>query len=99
MDFKLKTTEEIARELAERVREIRLRNKWKRSTLALRSGVTESSLRRFEQTARISLENFLKLISALGRLDEMEQLLKPASALSIDDLEQQNTKPLKRGTI
>ena len=99
MEFKLKTSEEIARELAEKVREIRLRNRWKRSTLAQRSGVTESSLRRFEQTARISLENFLKLLSALGRLDEVDQLLKPPAALSIDDLEKQNTKPLKRGTV
>jgi transcriptional regulator with XRE-family HTH domain len=99
MEFELKTTEEIARVLAERVREIRLRNKWKRFTLAQRSGVTESSLRRFEQTAKISLENFLKLMTALGRLDEMDQLLKHPVALSIDDLEKRNTKPLKRGTV
>ena len=99
MDFELKTTGEIAQILAKRVKELRLLNKWKRSTLAERSGVSESSLRRFEQTARISLENFLKLLSALGRLDEMGDLLHPPSAKSIDDLEAQKHKLPKRGSI
>lgn len=99
MDFDLKTTEEIAQILAKRVKELRLLNKWKRSTMAERSGVSESSLRRFEQTARISLENFLKLLSALGRLDEMDDLLHPPSAKSIDDLEARKRKLPKRGSI
>ena len=99
MDFELKTTGEIAQILAKRVKELRLLNKWKRSTMAERSGVSESSLRRFEQTARISLENFLKLLSALGRLDEMGDLLHPPSAKSIDDLEAQKRKLPKRGSI
>ena len=99
MDFDLKTTEEIAKILAKRVKELRLLNKWKRSTMAERSGVSESSLRRFEQTARISLENFLKLLSALGRLDEMDDLLHPPSAKSIDDLEARKRKLPKRGSI
>ena len=99
MDFELKTTGEIAQVLAKQVKELRLLNKWKRSTMAERSGVSESSLRRFEQTARISLENFLKLLSALGRLDEMGDLLHPPSAKSIDDLEAQKRKLPKRGSI
>jgi transcriptional regulator with XRE-family HTH domain len=99
MDFELKTTGEIAQVLAKQVKELRLLNKWKRSTMAERSGVSESSLRRFEQSARISLENFLKLLSALGRLDEMGDLLHPPSAKSIDDLEAQKHKLPKRGSI
>jgi HTH-type transcriptional regulator / antitoxin HipB len=99
MDFELKSTGEIAQILAKQVKELRLLNKWKRSTMAERSGVSESSLRRFEQTARISLENFLKLLSALGRLDEMGDLLHPPSAKSIDDLEAQKRKLPKRGSI
>ena len=99
MGFELKTTGEVAQVLAKQVKELRLLNKWKRSTMAERSGVSESSLRRFEQTARISLENFLKLLSALGRLDEMGDLLHPPSAKSIDDLEAQKHKLPKRGSI
>ena len=99
MDFELKTTGEIAQILAKQVKELRLLNKWKRSTMAQRSGVSESSLRRFEQTSKISLENFLKLLSALGRLDEMDDLLRPPSAKSIDDLETRKHKLPKRGSI
>ena len=99
MDFELRTTGEIAQILAKQVKELRLLNKWKRSTMAERSGVSESSLRRFEQTSKISLENFLKLLSALGRLDEMDDLLRPPSAKSIDDLETRKHKLPKRGSI
>jgi HTH-type transcriptional regulator/antitoxin HipB len=99
MDFELKTTGEVAQILAKQVKELRLMNKWKRSTMAKRSGVSESSLRRFEQTAGISLKNFLKLMSALGRLDEMDRLLQPPSVKSIDDLETRKHKVPKRGSI
>ncbi len=99
MKFELKTTGEIALALAGRIKELRLQKKWKRSTLAKRSGVSESSLRRFEQTAKISLENFLKLISALDRLDEMDKILHPPAVKSIDDLEKRKRKLPKRGSI
>ena len=99
MDFELKTTGEMAQILAKQVRELRLLNKWKRSTMAERSGVSESSLRRFEQTAKISLESFLKLSSALGRLHEMDDLLHLPSPKSIDELETQKHKLPKRGSV
>ncbi len=99
MEFELKTTVDVAQTLAERVKKLRLRKKWKRSTLAERSGVSEGSLRRFEQTNKISLESFLKLLSALGRLDEMDELLQPSTIKSIDDLEKRKQKLPQRGSI
>ncbi|MBW2592999.1 MAG: helix-turn-helix transcriptional regulator [Deltaproteobacteria bacterium] len=99
MRFELKTTGEMAQTLAKRLKNLRLLRKWKRSTLAERSGVSEASLRRFEQTARVSLENFLKLLSALDRLDEMDELLQPPPVKSIDDLEARKQKLSKRGSI
>jgi transcriptional regulator with XRE-family HTH domain len=99
MEFELKTTVEVAQTLAGRVKKLRLRKKWKRSTLAERSGVSEGSLCRFEQTNKISLENFLKLLSALGRLDEMDELLQPPTIRSIDDLETRKQKFPQRGSI
>ena len=62
MKFILTTPEETSKNLSIRLKELRLLKKWKRSTLAKRSGVTESSLRRFEQTGKVSMENFLKLV-------------------------------------
>ena len=76
----LKTLGEVADSLAARLKALRLMKKWKRATLATRSGVTEASLKRFEQSGKISPDNFLKLIFALGRLDEADELLNPPAA-------------------
>ncbi len=99
MEFTLKTPIETAKNLSIRLKELRLLKSWKRSTLAKRSGVTASSLKRFEQTGKVSMENFLKLIFALGRLDEMDALLIPPTALSLEDLKKNEKKISKRGTI
>lgn len=99
MAYSLKTPEEIAANLSERLKELRLFKKWKRATLAKRSGVTEASLKRFEQTGKVSLENLLKLVFALGRLDEFDELLSPPTAQSIGELEQLEKQTPKRGSV
>jgi transcriptional regulator with XRE-family HTH domain len=99
MEFSLITPEETARNLALRLKSLRLIKKWKRSTLADRSGVTEASLRRFEQTGKISLNHFLKLIHALGRLDEAASLLNQPETGSLSELRQKEKKISKRGTL
>lgn len=97
--YSLNTPEEISHTLAQKLKALRLEKRWKRSTLARRSNVTEASLKRFEQTGKVSMDNFLKLIFALGRLDEMEGVLNPPSAGSIKELERQEKKIPKRGSI
>ena len=99
MKYQILTPKEIAKILADRHKNLRLSKKWKRTTLSERSGVSVASLIRFEQTAQISLDNFLKLLSALGRLDEVEKLLLPPSAGSIEELEDQEIKTPRRGII
>lgn len=99
MNYSLHTPEEISQILAARLKELRLVKRLKRRTLAERSGVTESSLKRFEQSGKVSMENFLKLVMTLGRLDEIETLLQPAKARSIKELEQQEKKTPRRGSI
>lgn len=99
MEYKLLTSKEMARTLANRHKNLRLLKKWKRTTLAERSGVSVASLVRFEQTAQISLDNFLNLLSALGRLEEVDKLLLPPVAGSIEELEKQEIKTPKRGSL
>jgi HTH-type transcriptional regulator / antitoxin HipB len=99
MEHWLTTPNEVAKILADRHKNLRLSKKWKRTTLSKRSGVSVASLIRFEQTAQISLENFLKLLFALGRLDEVENLLQSQIAKSIDDLENKVFNNPKRGSI
>lgn len=92
--------EEIQRQLADRVRAERLRLRWKQATLAERSGVSLPTLRRFERTAQGSLETFLRLCHALGRLDELAGLLAPPPATTMAELEARDaaTHGPKRGT-
>ncbi len=84
--IQLHDPDEIAFQLAERMRAERLRREWKQETLAERSGVSLPTIRRYERTGRTSVENLLKLCHALGRLDEFADLLKPPPASSIDEL-------------
>ncbi len=97
--FSLYTPEDVSRLLAQRLKEARLSLKWKRSTLALRSGVSEASLKRFEQTGQISLDSLLKLAFCLGRLDDVAGLFIPPPAASMEDLERRQERRPKRGSL
>jgi len=98
-DYNLSTPEETAQHLANKVRAARLARNWKQATLAERSGVSLPSLRRFERTGLVSLQNLLKLAFALGRLTDFEQPLRPPAAGSIAELEATvSPKKPKRGT-
>ncbi|MDA3918517.1 MAG: helix-turn-helix domain-containing protein [Deltaproteobacteria bacterium] len=99
MNIFFKTPQEMSLQLAGKLKALRLSKKWKQSTLAKRSGVTQASLRRFEQTGKISMENFLKLIHALGRLDEMESLMERPAVKSLNDLRAMEGHTAKRGSI
>lgn len=98
--FSLVTPEQVSRTLADRVRALRLAKGWKQSTLASRSGVSLASLRRFEESGRISLQSLLDLAFALYRLDDFDDLLKPPPASSIAELEAAEKQPArKRGRL
>lgn len=98
--FSLQTPESVGRALAARLRELRLARGWKQVTLAERSGVSLASLRRFEETGKVSLQNLLDLAFALNRLDDFDALLRGPRAASIAELEAAETRPTrKRGRI
>ena len=85
-------------DLGAKAKALRLAAGWKRSTLAKRAGITEASLKRFEQSGQASLALVLKVAFALGRLPEFDALLAPAPARSIDELERLINRPQpKRG--
>ena len=97
--YAINSPEEIADQLAEKIRALRLSRKWKQSTLATRSGVSLPSLRRFEQSGQISLKSLLCLAFTLGRLDEFASILQPPAATSIRELEAVSTPhQTKRGS-
>lgn len=97
--FALRTPDEIATDLGRRLRALRLAHRWRRVTLAERTGVSASTIQRFETSGKITLENLLRLADALGRADELAALFEPPPARSIDELEQRTSRPLpKRGS-
>ncbi len=65
------------KKLDENISERRLQMELTQEGLAERSGVSLSTLRKFEQKGSISLESFLKLLSVTGGLDEIVTALKP----------------------
>lgn len=94
--YQLHSPEEVARLLADRLREERLRQRWKQETLARRAGVSLPTVRRYERTGRTSVENLFRLCHALGRLDEFAEILKPPAAESIAELETQYRAPKRK---
>jgi HTH-type transcriptional regulator/antitoxin HipB len=98
--FSLETPEQVSRKLAARVKALRLAKGWKQITLAERSGVSLASLRRFEESGKISLQSLLELAFALNRLDDFDALLQPPRAASLAELEEAEKRPArKRGRL
>ena len=60
-NLNLQSPMEAGESLAQRSRAMRLHKGWTRQTLAKRAGVTESSLKRFENNGKASLELVLKI--------------------------------------
>ena len=67
---------EIGDELAKRHRILRRQLSISQVEMAERSGVSLGSLKRFENTGKISLESLLKLIHLLGRLKDFDSVLR-----------------------
>jgi transcriptional regulator with XRE-family HTH domain len=98
--FSLQTPETVGKTLASRIRALRLARGWKQATLAQRSGVSLASLRRFEESGRVSLQNLLDLAFALNRLEDFDALFQAPRASSLAELEASEKRPTrKRGRI
>lgn len=92
------TPTEAAEQLAKLFKDKRLQLNWTQHNLATRSGVSLATLKKFEQTASISLQSFLNLALTLGLLPDFTELFKEdpfKTAKTIDDLFK--NKPRKRG--
>ena len=85
-------------DIAKRAREIRLSQNLTQKGLSLRSGVSLSSLKRFEKSGEISLKSLIDIANALGCLGDFEQLFQNNTATtSLFDVKE--TKVRQRGAI
>lgn len=87
MILSLKTSAEILLELAGRTRRLRLEKDWSQEEMARRSGIKPATYRLFEQTGKISLQRFVKILEALGRAADFDQLLNRRELPQIRDLQ------------
>ena len=71
------TPKEALNSIAQNTQQLRKQQKMSREELAERSGVSYSSIRKFETTGKISLESLLKLAQVFDRLDDFTHLLLP----------------------
>jgi len=70
----VKTPQDVLRELATRFRARRLAMNLSQEGLAHRSGVSWSSLKRFERTGLIALDSLLRLALVLDCLPDFDQV-------------------------
>ncbi|QSZ43188.1 hypothetical protein GJV85_13515 (plasmid) [Sulfurimonas aquatica] len=86
--FATLTDEEILLVLAHRAKKLRIENNLKQKEFSngaqLSSSTTYSN---FEQTGKVSLINFIKIVRNFGRLSELEGLLKSTLSSQIDSFE------------
>lgn len=86
---------EVSLEIAKRVREKRLEYNWSQKTLSIRSGVKYGTLKKFEQTGKISLESLLMLARVMRSLTDFDELFEKKRPKNIDLMMKQVSR--KRG--
>lgn len=94
----LKSTQEVAKELAYRVRERRLQRGWTQQEIAQRAGMKTPTYVLFERTGRIALARLLKVFEVLDWLDAFDQLGRgqDLAGVSLNDLTQPGRKRGRR---
>lgn len=92
------SAEELAAELGARVRRERLRQNLSQNTLASRAGVARLTVTRMEADGTTTLTSFLAVLSALRRSGDLETLLEPPPAETIDQFVADSVPTRRRGS-
>lgn len=98
MSFTIMSSEDIAAEMATRLRSRRLVQNLTQEGLARRSGVALGTLKKFEHTGQIALVSFIRLVMTLKDESALEKLLLKQKFETLDEVLQSAKKP-KRGRI
>lgn len=81
-----KTPNEIAKSLADKIKEHRKKLKISQEVLAQKSGVSIGSIKRFETKNEISLQSLIKITIALDLDNDIENLFTQKTYASIDEV-------------
>ena len=81
-----KTPNEIAKNLAEKIKQQRKKLKISQQEFTQKSGVSLGSIKRFETKNEISLQSFIKIAIALDLDGDFESLFSTKTYTSIDEV-------------
>ncbi|SJZ67433.1 helix-turn-helix domain-containing protein [Porphyromonas cangingivalis] len=95
--FNVPNLDDIASQIADRVKTRRLELNLTQEGLATRSGIKFATYRRFEQTGEISLKGLLRIGLALNALSEFELLFAQKQYQTLDEVLNEKNTTRKRG--
>jgi transcriptional regulator with XRE-family HTH domain len=93
MSLRFQSSTELATELGERLRRIRIAQQWTQADLAARAGVSERAIRALENGQGSKVETLLSVIRALDRTDALNALAPVASVDPIAMLRRSESVP------
>lgn len=83
-----KSQEQVLIELGARAKKVRLSLNMSRKTLSERSGVPDSSIKRFETSGLIGSASLIDVLIALDRISDLEFIFAEIAVPSIRELDQ-----------
>ena len=95
--FNVSSPNDVAKQIAARVKARRLELNLTQEGLAARSGMKFATYRRFEQTGEISLRGLLQIGFALNALPDFDALFAHKQYQSLDDVLSEQDLVRKRG--
>lgn len=95
--FNVSNHNDVAVQIAARVKDRRLELNLTQEGLAARAGVKFATYRRFEQTGEISLRGLLQIGFALNALSDFDVLFAQKQYISLDDVLNEQNVTRKRG--
>ena len=97
ISFNISTPDDVAKQIATRVKARRLELNLTQEGIAARAGLKFATYRRFEQTGEISLKGLLQIGFALNALSEFDALFAEKQYQSLDDVLNEQNVIRKRG--
>lgn len=78
--------ENVAKSIAARAKQLRLAQNITQQQLSKKTGVSLGSIKRFEGTGLISLQNLLRIAVTLDAIDDFTQLFTQTNYSSLDEV-------------
>jgi transcriptional regulator with XRE-family HTH domain len=96
--YELMTTKEIQKDIASKIKQIRLSQNKTQEYFANSIGISKATYIRFENSATGSFETFLTILQGLGKISELEQILQIHNYSPLQSIKTPKEKKRKRAS-